>query len=63
MTYEIQRRNRLDLNVPAELAITNAIQEIEKMGWDVRLTNAQNLLHQAKELVSDHVDENIKPTI
>lgn len=59
MTYEIPRRSRLDLNVPAELAIINAVNEIEKMGCDVRLTDAINLLHQAKGLVSDHVDENL----
>lgn len=57
MTHEISRRSRLDLNVPAELAITNAVNEIEKMGCDVRLTDSINLLHQAKGLVSDHVDD------
>lgn len=53
------RRIRLDLIVPAELAIYNAVQEIEKLGADVRLTNAEVLLQQAKDLVSDYIDEQL----
>lgn len=53
---EIPRRSRLDLNTPAELAIFNAMQEVEKMGADVRLTEAITLLQKAKDLVSDHID-------
>jgi len=53
---EIPRRNRLDLNTPAEKAIYNAIQEVEKAGADVRLTEAVTLLAKAKDLVSDYVD-------
>lgn len=53
----VPRRSRLDLNTPAELAITNAMQEVEKAGADVLLTNAINLLHQAKDFVSDFVDQ------
>ena len=30
MSDNFPRRNRLDLNVPAELAIRNAMQEVEK---------------------------------
>lgn len=52
----IPRRARLDLNEPAELAIWNAVQEVENLGADVRLTNAVNLLSQAKELVSNFID-------
>lgn len=50
------RRSRLDLNTPAELSIFNAIQEVEKAGCDVRLTDAINLLSKAKDLVADYVD-------
>jgi hypothetical protein len=50
------RRIRLDLNVPAELAIYNAIQEVEKLAPDVRLTNAVIKLAEAKELVADFID-------
>lgn len=60
VTNDVPRRIRLYLNVPAELAITNAIQEIEKLGADVRLTEAQILLQKAKDLVSDYIDENLK---
>ncbi len=50
------RRIRLDLNVPAELAIYNAMQEVEKAGADVRLTNAVIKLADARNLVADYVD-------
>lgn len=50
------RRTRLDLNTPAELAIRNAIDEVENIGADVKLTDAVNLLDQARELVADFID-------
>lgn len=53
---EIPRRNRLDLNTQTELAIYNAMQEVEKMPADVKLTEAVTLLAKAKDLVSDFVD-------
>jgi hypothetical protein len=52
----IPRRNRLDLNTPAELSIFNAMQEVDKIGADTRLTEAVILLGKAKELVADYVD-------
>lgn len=58
MENEIPRRNRLDLNVPAEKAIYDAMQEVEKLPADVRLTEAVTLLAKAKDLVSDFVDAN-----
>lgn len=57
-TNEIPRRNRIDLYSPAELAIRNAVLEIEKLQADVRLTNACDKLHEAKELVADFIDSN-----
>ena len=42
---------------PAELAILNAMGEIEKLDADVRLTNAVVMLSEAKKLVSDFIDE------
>jgi len=54
---EIPRRNRLDLNTPAELAIHNAMQEVEKIGADVKLTEAITLLSKAKDLVADFIDK------
>lgn len=53
---ETPRRNRLDLCTPAELAIFNAMQEVEKAGADVRLTTATMLLSEAKDCVADFVD-------
>ena len=50
------RRNRLDLNTPAELAIRNAVNEVEKAGADVKLTLAVIKLEEARCLVADYVD-------
>lgn len=57
---ETPRRNRLDLNTPAELAIYNAIQEVEKIVADKRLTNAVIALQEAKNLVGDFIDGNVE---
>jgi len=51
------RRNQLDKCTPAELAIFNAMQEVEKVGADLKLTAAIQKLQEAKELVADYVDE------
>jgi hypothetical protein len=56
MENETPRRNRLDLNTPAEIAIHNAMQEIEKIGANVKLTEAIILLQQAKDKVADYID-------
>jgi hypothetical protein len=53
---EIPRRCMLDLNTPAELAIHNAIQEVEKVGADERLTDSVVYLSKAKESLSDYID-------
>lgn len=52
----LPRRMRLDLNKPAELAIYNAMKEIEKLPADTRLTDAIIKLQDAKNLVSDYID-------
>lgn len=54
---DFPRRNRLDLNTPAEKAIYDAIQEVEKVGADTRLTGAVIKLSEARNLVADFVDE------
>lgn len=59
----IPRRAIIDQNTPAELAIHNAIQEVEKMGCDVRLTKAVILLSEAKDLIADVVDEGLKKPV
>jgi hypothetical protein len=56
MGNEIPRRNRLDLNTPAEKAIYDAIQEVEKVGADPKLTDVVVMLAKAKDLLSDYVD-------
>lgn len=50
------RRIRLDLMSPVELAIYEAGQVIEGMAADVRLTNAQIKLSEARNLVADFID-------
>ena len=55
--FDTPRRNRVDLFKPAELAIWKAMEQIEKMPADIRLTEAQTLLSKAKDLVSDFIDD------
>ena len=56
MSNEIPRRNRIDKLTPAEKAIHDAINKVEIMDADERLTQAQILLAQAQEKVADYVD-------
>lgn len=63
MKNDFPRRAKLYECFPAELAITTAVGEIEKIGYDVRLTEAQILLNKARDLVSDYIDEKLKSTI
>jgi hypothetical protein len=51
------RRTRLDLMCPAEVAIYNAMLELEKTGADTRLTLASIKLQEAKTLVADFIDD------
>lgn len=59
-TNDIPRRIRIDLMSPAELAIHNAMAEVEKAGADVLLTKAVVLLQEAKDRVADFVDQEMK---
>jgi hypothetical protein len=52
----IPRRARLYLNEPAERAIFDAMQEVEKLPPDIGLTDAVILLQQARDKVSDYID-------
>lgn len=54
---KIPRRVYVEKMVPAELAIRNAMLEIEKLPPDTRLTEAIVMLDKAKNLVSDFVDD------
>jgi hypothetical protein len=51
------RRIQMALWCPAEHAIHNAMQEVEKMDADTRLTEAVTLLSRAKDLVADFIDK------
>jgi len=57
---EIKRRIRMDQWCPAETAIFNAMQEVEKMTADERLTEAVILLGKAKDKVADFIDDTAK---
>lgn len=54
---EFPRRNQLDQLTPAETAIHQAIQAVEAVGAHPLLTDAVILLGQAKDKVSDYIDE------
>lgn len=56
----MNRRVYLDKMCPAEVAIYNAILEVEKMPADTRLTEAVILLGKAKDSVADFID-GVKP--
>lgn len=53
---KIPRRNQLQLNTPAELAIRKATQAVEEAGAHPLLTDAVILLGQARDKVADFVD-------
>ena len=57
MSKEIPRRCRVDRWCEAELAISRAVDEVEKMPADVRLTDAVILLSAARGKVADFVDQ------
>jgi hypothetical protein len=50
------RRNQVEKLTPAELAIREAVCVVELAGCDTRLTDAVNLLAQARDKVADFVD-------
>ncbi len=50
------RRNCLDHNTPVELAIRQIVHDVESLGADVLLTDAVNLLHEAREKVADFIE-------
>lgn len=53
------RRIDVNLSVPAEQAIRNAMKIVEQEGCDVLLTDAVILLEQALNKVADYVDQEI----
>jgi hypothetical protein len=55
-SFTFPRRSCLDQLTPAELAIRDAVQAVEKAGAHPFLTDAVNLLHQAQGKVADFVE-------
>lgn len=56
MSYEIPRRDRLDKNTPAELAIRAAVDAVEVVGAHPMLTEVVILLDHARRRLADYVD-------
>ncbi len=56
---EVARRARVDLQTPAEVAITEAIAAVEQLGADPSLTNAVVSLMRARGDVADYVDRQL----
>lgn len=52
----VPRRNRIDLNTPSELAIRKAIEEVEKIGSDPKLTSIVYKLDECLNRLADYVD-------
>ena len=51
-------RNNMQEWQPSEKAIMDAVDMVEEMGADVKLTDAVIKLSEAKELVSQYIEEN-----
>lgn len=60
---KIPRRSCIYLLTPAEKAVYDSVQAVEKVGADVRLTDAVVLLQQVREKLADYFDEQIKNTL
>lgn len=54
------RRNREDLSTQSERAIDEAITQVESLGANENLTAAVMLLQQARDKVSDYIDEQLE---
>lgn len=59
----IPRRSRIDLYTPAETAIRDAMLAVEEAGAHPLLTDAVNLLGQAKDKVADYVELNSESSL
>lgn len=60
--HDVPRRQRLDLNTPAELAISKAVNEIEKMGAHPDLTAINNDLLDLRDKLSDYIENEFNCT-
>lgn len=59
MPIPIPRRNVLEFNTPPELAIINAMQEVEKVGAHPMLTEVIIKLKEAFNLLADFNDSTL----
>lgn len=57
----IARQSQLWCNTKEEIAIRKAIDAVEKMGADERLTNTINCLEAALDELGPYVDEKLGP--
>jgi hypothetical protein len=57
------RRSCVYLLMPAEKAVYDAVQAVENVGADVRLTDAVVLLQLAREKLADYFDEQLGNTL
>lgn len=57
---KIPRRINMAEWTDAEKAIQNAVNEVEKVGADIRLTNIVVMLGEARSLLADYVDDTLK---
>ena len=57
------RRNNLTMCSPSELAIFKAMEEVEKIGADIKLTDAVIKLDEARNLVADIIDRKIEEAL
>jgi hypothetical protein len=53
---DLPRRRKLYCLVPAEKALYESVVEIEKLPAHPKLSEAQNLIIKASEIVSDFID-------
>ena len=58
----IPRKCRIDLATPPEVALRTALEAVEAMPADTRLTNAGQKIVEALDLVGDYVNEQIQST-
>lgn len=58
--FNFPRRNCLDANHAAELAIRAAVHAVEELGADPMLTDAVVKLGEAKDVVSDWLDGKVR---
>lgn len=57
---KIPRRINMAEWTDAEKAIQNAVNEVEKVGADPRLTDVVVMLSNARNLLADYIDDTLK---